>query len=80
MLKLIDSAWIGSHFACPLAYGDTTCITDEESAALDRWVSQRTNATFSITDDTDEFRKCGVTGLWGNCVRVDIYEESPRHR
>lgn len=75
MLKLINTHWIGTHFACPILYGDLTGLHDTDEAALDAWVAQYPSATFNFTEETDEFRRCDITGLMGNCIKVEIYKD-----
>lgn len=46
-----------TFWACPLAYGDTSGLTDEDEAALDAFIADNPNLSFaSIEDGEGSFR------------------------
>lgn len=71
MLRYYNSYYIGDHFLVAIANADFTGLDDREEALLEAWFP---GFHLSITEDTDEFRRCAITGLYGNCTRIDVYE------
>jgi hypothetical protein len=66
-------ARIGSHFLSYLINGDASGIEDSEARALDNYIAQiqegREGGHWS-DGETEEFARCAITGLMGECVNV----------
>jgi hypothetical protein len=66
--------FIGSHFLSALVNDDYTGINGAEGKALDAWVKEETEefkqGHWSVTDETDEFGTCAITGQRGNVTKV----------
>ena len=66
--------WALEIFACYNEYGlGESDVTEAEAEQWDNFVSslpsdrRRPPNHISTTDETDEFRKCEVTGMMGSC-------------
>jgi hypothetical protein len=73
MLTYYNSYYIGDHFLAAIANADFTGLDDLEEALLEAWFPGP-GFHLSITDDTTEFTRCSITGLYGSCTKVDVYE------
>lgn len=71
--------WVLSVFACHIEYGDADTLTEDEISQFEELETQargffsRDGLKFmhwSISDETDEFRKCEATDIMGNCVKI----------
>jgi len=73
---------IGEQFACPIEYGDVTCLSDDEETALRNfcdWASEPyvdgggnkfEFMGFVFPTDTDEFNLCEITGMRGATITL----------
>ena len=79
-MKIITTTYdIGSHFLPYLINGDCSGLEDEESVELDgfengiRQYDRPEGYRFGhwdITEETNEFAECEITGLMGNTTKV----------
>jgi hypothetical protein len=70
-------------FPCAIEYDDHTALTDDESQALESWLSQNQNEAedrygekaqvYYDYGESKEFALCDVTDQRGPCVKVKVY-------
>lgn len=73
-IQLIETCIINQVFVCPIEYGDMSGLDDKEENRLNEWLENYPNCIFEY-GDSDEFAKCEITGLMGNCINVKIYKD-----
>jgi len=65
---------IGAYALSYLINDDRDTMQDREVAAFDEWVQELCESLghghIQIIGDGEEFTRCEVTGLWGDCERV----------
>lgn len=66
---------ISVHFIPALINYDATGLSDDEDAALNEWVesTDRRIQYWDVEDDSENFCKCDVTGLYSQCAIVRGY-------
>ena len=73
-IQLIEEATILECFVCAIEYNDMTGLDDEEESQLDEWLADYPGCIFEY-EESEEFARCEITGLMGNCVEVKIYKD-----
>lgn len=69
---------INTHYLPALINDDSSSMEDSEEEKLNSYVDQHfTGKHLSYPDDCNEaanFSRCDVTGLYGNCVTITVYD------
>ena len=73
-IQLIEEATIAECFICAIEYNDITGLDDKEENQLNDWLENYQYCVFEYRE-SEEFTKCEITGLLGNCVNVKIYKD-----
>lgn len=73
-IQLIETCLIAEHFVCAIEYNDMSGLDDKEESQINDWLADYPGCMFEY-GDSNEFAKCEITGLMGNCVNVKIYKD-----
>ena len=73
-IQLIEEATISECFICAIEYNDMTGLDDKEENQVNDWLADYPNCIFEYGEN-EEFARCEITGLIGNCVTVKIYKD-----
>ena len=65
---------VNNVFICPLYYGDTSGLTDEEEKQLNAFVAKYGD-NVRDTCDSNEFGECEITGLRGKTSYILLKEK-----
>lgn len=63
---------IGSHFAVAISNGDPL-LDDDEEEALANFLSRLPQGGVWELNEVEEFTRCQITGLYGECYRASYY-------
>ena len=77
-IQLIEAATIAECFICAIEYNDYSGLSNEEESQLNEWLENYQNCIFEY-GDSEEFARCEITRLMGNCVNVKIYKVGTDH-
>ena len=53
-----------------------TGLDDKEENQINDWLADYPNCILNMGEN-EEFARCEITGLIGNCVTVKIYKDQP---
>lgn len=73
-MQLIEESTILDCFVCAIEYNDHSGLSDEEESQINDWLENYPCCNF-VYGDIEEFARCEITGLMGNCVNVKIYKD-----
>lgn len=64
---------VSEEFVCPLEYGDTSSLSDEDEAALNNWL-KKWKYHFP-TDRYNDMTRCSISGWISKCTWVKVTEK-----
>lgn len=78
MLEIIKTPYsIGSQFVPAIVNDDWTSLDGSEDRQLERFLEDAQGSYFGhwyITENVDEFTRCEVSGLMGQCVVAEFVQ------
>jgi len=67
--ELLHETQVGTHYVCPIEYGDMGDLKDWEIQHLEFWLEGYEGCVFEWGDE-EEFARCDITDMMGACTHV----------
>ncbi len=71
-MEILNTVNLSQHWLMVLFYSDYSALNEGEESLINEWVEEYPDVTFNVLDDSETFTKDDISGLYADCVEVEI--------